>query len=184
MPFSKFMPVCLSVCLCICLAVRLCVYLFCLFVWVSLFSAYVFEGFCEYTMFPIAFFVVITEDTCIDKDRKLSLHVFSHVIGARVDISHAFLNVYVRACAVVPAHICVSGWFRLCKPSTQPSVTKGPPCSEANHLLPTASRILAPLSNNGPARQTHIHTRRMTTSASCSYQQAHTLAHTHTHTQT
>ena len=86
--------------------------------------------------------------------------------------------VCVCVCKVVRAHICVSGWFRLCKPSTQPSVTKGPPCSEANHLLPTASRILALLSNNGPARQTHIHTRRMTTSATCSYQQAHTLTHT------
>lgn len=50
------------------------------------------------------------------------------------------------------------GDFRLCDLSTQPSVTKGPPCSRANHLLPTASRILAPLSNNSPARQIHIHT--------------------------
>ena len=90
--------------------------------------------------------------------------------------------VRVCTCKVVRAHICASGWFRLCKPSTQPSVTKGPPCSEANHLLPTASRILALLSNNGPARQTHIHTQTMTTSATCSYQQAHTLPQTHIHT--
>lgn len=86
----------------------------------------------------------------------------------------------VCMCKTARAHICVSGCFRLCEPSTQPSVTKGPPCSRANHLLPTASRILAPLSNNGPARQTHIHTPRMTTSASCSYRQART--HTYTHT--
>lgn len=60
-------------------------------------------------MFLIAFFVVIPIDTYIDKDHKLSLHVFSHVIGACVDIAYAFLNVYVCACAVVRAHICVSG---------------------------------------------------------------------------
>lgn len=81
-------------------------------------------------------------------------------------------------CRLVLVHICVSGWFQLCEPSTQPSVTKGPPRSEANHLLPTASRILALLSNDGPARQIHIHTQTMTTSATCSYQQGHT--HTHT----
>lgn len=86
-------------------------------------------------------------------------------------------------CRLVGVHICVSGWFRLCKPSTQPSVTKGPPCSEANHLFPTASRILALLSNCGPARQIHIHTQTMTMSTTCSYQQAGARAHTHAHTQ-
>lgn len=35
------------------------------------------------------------------------------------------VRVCVCMCKVVRAHICVSGWFRLWKPSTQPSVTQG-----------------------------------------------------------
>lgn len=45
------------------------------------------------------------------------------------------------------------GASRLCEPSAQPSVAKEPPCSGANRLLPTASGILAWLSNNGVTRQ-------------------------------
>lgn len=155
MPFSKFIPVfvCASVFLSGCGSIYLTV-------WVSLFSPW---GFCRYTMFLIASFAV----RYIYKDHKLSKCSYG---SACVNIFF-FLPVCVCARLCEPTYVC--GWFRLCKPSTQPSVTKGPPCSEANHLLPTASRFLAPLSNNGLARQTHFHTLRMTTSASCSCQQAH-----------
>lgn len=59
-----------------------------------------------------------------------------------------------RACASPrrPAYAGV-GASRLCEPGAQPSVAKEPPRSGANHLLPTASGILAPLSNNGVTRQ-------------------------------
>lgn len=62
----------------------------------------------------------------------------------------------MRACVRAQAHICGSGCFSTAR--AQPSVAKVSPCSGATHLRPTASGILALLSNDGPVRQnTHSH---------------------------
>lgn len=133
MPFSQFVPVCLSVCLCICLTVSLRLFIF-LSVRLSLLRAYVFEGFWKYTMFLIAFIV----DRYIDWDHKLSLHVFSHAyiyVSACVDILCSFLNVCVCVC------VCA----RLCEP-TYVWVGDFACASPApNHLSQRGHRVLKPI---------------------------------------
>lgn len=134
----------------VCASVRLSVYLF----------AFLFE--CHYSV--IMYLKPFVNIQCsrlaflllpkIHGQRPQCIHVMC--VRTCVDILQASLNVCVIMQGGTSPHMCE--WvISVLQPSTQPSVTVGPPCSEANHLLPTASRILALLSNNGAAKHTFTH---------------------------
>lgn len=144
----------------------------------SLFGAYVFEGFCEYTVSLIGIFVVITKKCLWIKTTSslcacFHMHTWTSVCWHFVDILHAFLNV----CLCVQACASPHTWEWVIFSSASPA---------PNHLSQRGHHVLKPIISfqqllgsslcfptMGPARQIHIHTQTKTTSATCSYQQAH-----------